>query len=102
MPWEDESSSENKDIQPEPLERAIQFKQQEREKSSEEEDMSLAELQRRIRDKKIMDDQQYENESDHAMESGSNETLESEQCENSGQNYDIPLDTQKCTLRRIY
>ncbi|XP_052710929.1 uncharacterized protein LOC128185352 [Crassostrea angulata] len=95
VPPEDESLSEDDDMQPEPLERAIQYKQWEREESSDEEDIPLAELQRRIRAKKIMDDQQYKHENDQTVDSESDETHESKQCdENSGQDYEIPLDNQ--------
>lgn len=75
VPPEDESSSENEDMQPEPLERAIQSKQWEREGSSDEEDIPLAELQRRIRAKKLMDDQQYKHENDQTVDSESDETM---------------------------
>ncbi|XP_065928361.1 uncharacterized protein [Magallana gigas] len=96
VPLEDESSSENEDMQPE---RAIQSKQWEREGSSDEEDIPLAELQRRIRGKKIIDDQQYKHENDQTVDSESNETRESEQCdENSGQDYEIPLDNPNVPL----
>eukprot|EP00105_Crassostrea_gigas_P025107 XP_011445573.1 PREDICTED: uncharacterized protein LOC105340996 [Crassostrea gigas] len=99
VPPEDESSSENEDMQPEPLERAIQSKQWEREGSSDEEDIPLAELQRRIRAKNIMDDQQYKHENDQAVDSESDETRESNQCgENSGQDYEIPLDNPNVPL----
>lgn len=99
MPPEDESSSENEDMQPEPLERAVQSKQWEREGSSDEEDIPLAELQRRIRAKKIMDDQQYKHENDQTVDSESDETHESNQCgENSGQDYEIPLDNPNVPL----
>lgn len=62
-PEKESDSSEEEDIQPEPLEREIQFKKREREESSDEEDIPLAELQQRIRAKKIMDDQQQNTES---------------------------------------
>lgn len=39
----------------------------------------------------IMNDQQYKYKSDQVVESGSDETFESEQCENRGQDYEIPL-----------
>lgn len=46
----------------------------------------------------IMDDQQNKLESDQAVESGSDETFESEQCENSGQDYEISLNVQSVHL----
>lgn len=46
----------------------------------------------------IMDDQQYKHESDRAVESGSDETFESEQCENSGQKYEIALNVPSVHL----
>lgn len=46
----------------------------------------------------IMDDQQYKHESDRAVESGSDETFESEQCENSGQDYEISLNVPSVHL----
>nr|XP_034334394.1 uncharacterized protein LOC117691789 [Crassostrea gigas] len=99
VPPEDESSSENEDMQLEPLERAIQSKQWEREGSSDEEDIPLAELQRRIRAKTIMDDQQYKHDNDQTVDSESDETHESNQCgENSGQDYEIPLDNPNVPL----
>lgn len=46
----------------------------------------------------IMDDQQYKHESDRGVESGSDETFESEQCENSGQEYEISLNVPSVHL----
>lgn len=65
-------------MQLESSERVIQFKRRERKGPQDEEDITLAELQRHIRDKSIRDDRQCEDAKDHTMESGSDETLESE------------------------
>lgn len=74
VPLEKELFSEDDDeMQPEPLERFIQFKQREIERSSDEEDIPLAELQRRLRAKEIMGGQQCKDEQDQTSESESDE-----------------------------
>lgn len=80
-------------MQPEPLERAVRFKQRERENSSDEEDIPLAEFQRRIRAREIMDRRPNKDEHDQIVESESDENPESEQNEYNDQNYELPLDT---------
>lgn len=89
---EEELSSEDDEMQSEPLKRAIQFKQCERKKFSNEEfeDIPLSELQRCKRAKKIIDGQQCKGEHDQTVESESDENPESEQSEFNDQNYEIP------------
>lgn len=99
VPPEEESSSEDDgEVQPEPLERAIRFKQRERENSSDEEDIPLAELQRRIRAKEIMDGRPSKGEHEQTVESESDENPESEQGEYHDQNYEVPLNTPAIPL----
>lgn len=92
-PEKESDSSEEEDIQPEPLEREIQFKKREREESSDEEDIPLAELQQRIRAKKIMDDQQQNTES-------TEETIEDYESESENEHPEsqIPLDNFRVPL----
>lgn len=98
LPEEESSSEDDGEVQLEPLERTIRFKQRERENSSDEEDIPLAELQRRIRDKEIMDGRPSKGEHEQTVESESDENPESEQGEYHDQNYEVPLNTPAIPL----
>lgn len=97
QPEEELSSEDEDEMQSDPLEKAMQFKQCERKDSSDEEDIPLADLQRRKELRMIWMINSVKT-SKIRLESGSDGNTESEQSEYSDPNHKILLDTPSVPL----